>query len=294
MDAYFSLVEGQRIEQQKAQQQKAAISKVERVKRAHEASIKALQEEEAINYHKAMLIEANLTDVDNAILVVNSLLSQGIDWGALKQMVKEESKRGNPVASMIHQLKLDTNTITLLLTFGLDQLGEEEQTEAVTTVDVELGCNAYINAQSYYSNKKKVAFKADKTIQSGDKAIKGAERKAKEELKRVDTKSTILTIRKAHWFEKFVWFVSSENFLVVAGRDAQQNELLVKRHMDKGDIYLHADIHGAAAHIIKNHRKGEPVPPLTIAQAGLSCVCRSAAWDAKMVTSAYWVHPEQV
>ena len=38
----------------------------------------------------------------------------------------------------------------------------------------------------------------------------------------------------------------------------------------------------------------DPVPPLTLAQAGLACVCRSAAWDAKMVTSAYWVHPEQV
>ena len=34
-----------------------------------------------------------------------------------------------------------------------------------------------------------------------------------------------------HWFEKFIWFVSSENFLVLAGRDAQQNEMLVKRHM---------------------------------------------------------------
>eukprot|EP00291_Cryptomonas_curvata_P029551 CAMPEP_0172206696 /NCGR_PEP_ID=MMETSP1050-20130122/33373_1 /TAXON_ID=233186 /ORGANISM="Cryptomonas curvata, Strain CCAP979/52" /LENGTH=363 /DNA_ID=CAMNT_0012885831 /DNA_START=110 /DNA_END=1198 /DNA_ORIENTATION=+ len=72
MDAYFTVAEGQRIEQQKAQQQKAAISKVERVKRAHEASIQALQEEEARNYHKATLIEANLSDVDNAILVVNS------------------------------------------------------------------------------------------------------------------------------------------------------------------------------------------------------------------------------
>ena len=24
------------------------------------------------------------------------------------------------------------------------------------------------------------------------------------------------------------------------------------------------------------------------------CVCRSQAWDAKVVTSAWWVHPEQV
>ena len=32
------------------------------------------------------------------------------------------------------------------------------------------------------------------------------------------------------WFEKFLWFISSENYIVVAGRDAQQNEMLVKRY----------------------------------------------------------------
>lgn len=71
-------------------------------------------------------------------------------------------------------------------------------------------------------------------------------------MKNVEVKSSIQQVRKQHWFEKFIYFVSSENFLVLAGRDAQQNEMLVKRHMDKGDIYLHADIHGAATHIIKN------------------------------------------
>ena len=36
-------------------------------------------------------------------------------------------------------------------------------------------------------------------------------------------------LRKPHWFEKFNWFATSENHLVLSGRDAQQNELLVKR-----------------------------------------------------------------
>lgn len=38
-------------------------------------------------------------------------------------------------------------------------------------------------------------------------------------------------VRKPYWFERFHWFVSSENYLVLSGRDAQQNELLVKRYM---------------------------------------------------------------
>lgn len=36
-------------------------------------------------------------------------------------------------------------------------------------------------------------------------------------------------------FEKFLWFISSENYLVIAGRDQQQNELIVKRYLRPGE-----------------------------------------------------------
>jgi len=45
-------------------------------------------------------------------------------------------------------------------------------------------------------------------------------------------------MRKVHWFEKFNWFISSENYLVISGRDAQQNEMIVKRYMSKGDLWV--------------------------------------------------------
>ena len=35
-------------------------------------------------------------------------------------------------------------------------------------------------------------------------------------------------------FEKFYWFISSENYLVIGGRDQQQNELIVKRYLTDG------------------------------------------------------------
>jgi predicted ribosome quality control (RQC) complex YloA/Tae2 family protein len=38
-------------------------------------------------------------------------------------------------------------------------------------------------------------------------------------------------VRGAAWFERFAWFVSSENCLVLAARDAQQADLLLKRHL---------------------------------------------------------------
>lgn len=39
-------------------------------------------------------------------------------------------------------------------------------------------------------------------------------------------------------FEKFLWFISSENYLVIGGRDQQQNELVVKRHLEQGLLWL--------------------------------------------------------
>lgn len=73
--------------------------------------------------------------------------------------------------------------------------------------------------------KKKSAQKAQKTIDSAEYAIKAAEKKARKDLREVKVKNKIQYIRKTHWFEKFYWFISSDNYLVIGGRDMQQNEV---------------------------------------------------------------------
>ncbi len=45
--------------------------------------------------------------------------------------------------------------------------------------------------------------------------------------------------------------------LLLGGRDAQQNELIVKRYMKQGDVYVHADLHGASSVVIKNPTGGD-------------------------------------
>ncbi|NXF40356.1 NEMF factor, partial [Nyctibius bracteatus] len=127
-------------------------------------------------------------------------------------------------------------------------------------------------------------------------AFKSAEKKTKQTLREVQTVTTIQKARKVYWqvqFEKFLWFISSENYLIIAGRDQQQNELIVKRYLKPGDIYVHADLHGATSCVIKNP-SGEPIPPRTLTEAGTMALCYSAAWDARVVTSAWWVSHNQV
>ena len=60
-----------------------------------------------------------------------------------------------------------------------------------------------------------------------------------------------------------------------------------------GDLYVHADLHGASSVILKNPSGGE-VPPKTLNEAGTMAICYSAAWEAKVVTSAWWVYHNQV
>lgn len=62
--------------------------------------------------------------MDAAIDAVNSALAGGMDWPSLHKLIKDERRAGNPVAALIHQLDLERNTATLLLSNLLD--GEEE------------------------------------------------------------------------------------------------------------------------------------------------------------------------
>jgi hypothetical protein len=130
-------------------------------------------------------------------------------------------------------------------------------------------------------------------FECGSVALKSAEKKTKQHLKEMSKIATINKARKVYWFEKFFWFISSENILVIGGKDAQQNELLVKRYMKPNDVYVHADLHGASTVVVKNPTSG-PVPPKTLNEAGQFAVCFSAAWDSKVLTAAYWVTPDQV
>ncbi|XP_013398422.1 nuclear export mediator factor Nemf [Lingula anatina] len=301
VDEFYSKIESQKLDMKVLQKEKVVVKKLENVKKDHEKRLETLQKEQEQDIRKAELIEINLDLVDRAILVVQSAVANQIDWDEIKDLVKEAQLQGDPVAIAIKALKLDTNHITMLLSnpYAIPDSDEEEEDEESSEnlkplkVDIDLGLTAYANARKYYDMKRFAAHKEQKTIDASAKALKSAERKTKQTLKEVATLASINRTRKTAWFEKFLYFISSENYLVIGGRDQQQNELLVKRYLTAGDIYVHADLHGASSVVIKNPT-GEPVPPKTLNEAGTMAVCNSAAWDAKVVTSAWWVYHDQV
>ncbi|KAH8552205.1 hypothetical protein BGW37DRAFT_424420 [Umbelopsis sp. PMI_123] len=313
VDQFFSEIESQKIDMKARSQEENAAKKLEAAKREQMNRIQGLESLQLSNVHRAQLIENNLQMVDAAILIIRNAIATGMDWKELEDLVKDEQKRGNPIALMIDSLKLETNQISLRLSDPdydtseddtsdeEDEEEEEEEEDKVekdrkepSKVDVDIYLTAFANARKYYEQKRATAAKHEKTIAASEKAMKSAERKIKQELKESKITATVSKIRKPFWFEKFLWFISTENYLIIAGRDMQQNELLVKRYLSKDDVYVHADLHGAASVIIKNSNPGHEIPPTTLHQAGIMSVCQSKAWEAKIVTSAYWVLPDQV
>ncbi|OWM88012.1 hypothetical protein CDL15_Pgr016585 [Punica granatum] len=294
LDEFYSKIESQRVEQQQKAKEETANQKLNKIRMDQENRVHTLRKEVDHCVKMAELIEYNLEDVDAAIVAVRVALAKGMNWDDLARMVKEEKKAGNPVAGLIDKLHLERNCMTLLLSNNLDEMDDDEKTLPVDKVEVDLALSAHGNARRWYEMKKKQESKEEKTMTAHEKAFKAAERKTRLQLSQEKKVATISHMRKVHWFEKFNWFISSENYLIISGRDAQQNEMIVKRYMSKGDLYVHAELHGASSTVIKNHRPDQPVPPLTLNQAGCFTVCHSQAWDSKIVTSAWWVYPHQV
>jgi predicted ribosome quality control (RQC) complex YloA/Tae2 family protein len=100
-------------------------------------------------------------------------------------------------------------------------------------------------------------------------------------------------VKRKEWFEKFRWFVSSDGFLVVAGKDAVTNEVLIKKYTDSGDVVFHADIVGAPFVVIKREER-EPGEKC-LREAGEFAAAFSRGWREGFASvDVYWVKPEQL
>ena len=100
-------------------------------------------------------------------------------------------------------------------------------------------------------------------------------------------------VESKEWYEKFRWFISSDGFLVVAGKDAVSNEVLVKKYAGTGDAVFHADITGAPFVVVK--AEGKDPSEQALREAGEFAVAFSRAWREGFGSAdVYWVKPDQL
>ncbi len=151
------------------------------------------------------------------------------------------------------------------------------------------------NAAVYFEKAKKIR-----------KKIEGAEKALNENLKRMHeleikkerilvekSKETKSEKRRPEWYEKFRWFVSSEGFLVIGGRDATSNEIVVKKHTAPDDLVFHTDMAGSPFFVVKGNNR--QVGSKTKEEAADATCTFSKAWKLGLHTSSvFYVSPEQV
>jgi len=154
------------------------------------------------------------------------------------------------------------------------------------------------NAEKAYADNKKLKSKLAGAKKSVEKTLEQI-KKAEEKKKIQDEKTTATPVKKERtfWFERFRWFISSHGNLVVGGKDAKTNDLIVKKYLKEGDRYSHADVQGAPSIIIKTKDSmgnQTEINDKTLEEACIFAASFSKAWKQFAEAEAYWVLPEQV
>ncbi|AAB86367.1 conserved protein [Methanothermobacter thermautotrophicus str. Delta H] len=278
-DEFFSSIFREEIRRAHEEEWEREVDRFRKRLRIQRETLEKFKKTIEVSTRRGDLLYANYSLVEEVLATIRRAREK-YSWDEIKNIIADARKRGLPEASNITEIDRMGN-----ITIFLD--GEPVR------IDSKLGVPE--NAEVYYEKAKKAKRKIKGVMTAIEKTEKEIERIEK---KRDDALRNIMVPRrrvkrKLRWFEKFRWFVSSDGFLVIGGRDAGTNEMVVKKHMEPRDIYLHSDIHGAPSVVIKT--EGRDVPETTIQEAAVFAASFSSAWTRGFTSlDVYWVHPEQV
>jgi len=279
VDEYF---ERMRMEEAKLKALKDAEMVVEGLRKSikeTEAKIARLKEEEQFNLKVAETITKHATLIQSVIDEVNKLRVQGLKWRDLKEVV--EKRVFDPESPL--RLVKDVEPIDESVKVHLDGL----------EFKVSLTGSVLRSASKYYDEAKTIRGK----IRRGEEALKRLAKKLEEEKVKASEKVKAIPkprrARRKKWYEKYRWFFTSNGLLVIGGRDAVQNEVIVKKYLEDKDLFLHADIQGAPVVVVKT--AGKELPQTVIDEAAQFAAAYSRAWTLGLHSiDVYYVFGEQV
>ncbi|MGY5874553.1 MAG: ribosome rescue protein RqcH [Candidatus Thorarchaeota archaeon] len=224
------------------------------------------------------LIYAHFQTVTDVLETIMEARTGGLSWDEITRRIEDGKKTGNLSALIIERIVPSQAQIVVRLND--------------TDVKLDIRLSTQDNASLAYEQAKKSEAKAAGAKHQIGKTQAQVDKLA-ETVIEPEAQRRIVRVRKKRWYEKFRWFISSEGFLVIGGRDAKSNEHLAKRQMGANDVFLHASMHGAPYVLIKV--PDDPPSEQTIQEAAQFAVTFSRAWqDGLSNGDAFWVNPEQV
>lgn len=153
--------------------------------------------------------------------------------------------------------------------------------------EIDISKSVYENAEIYYERAKKVREKIE--------GLKSAIEKTKEEMRKAELKGEKIGFtvrRKRDWFEEYRWFITSDGFVAIGGRNAKMNAEIVSRRLEAKDLFFHTQTPGAPVVVLK---KGQEAPETSILETAEFAAIYSSLWkEGKHSGEVYYVKPEQV
>ncbi|MGB6681103.1 MAG: ribosome rescue protein RqcH [Candidatus Bathyarchaeia archaeon] len=255
---------------------------------------------------------------------------QDVELARLSRILEEQKKQKKSLeeAVKINKEIADTIYLNLHILSEITALIEKEKVKGTPLQDIENLTNKITTDNKQHISTKilpeearlnvgqiSIHIRHDKTPQQVAKKHYDASKKASQKLKglqesvnKIETKLRSVeeeTIEKKAiekipkrkrekvWYDKFHWFKSSDDFLIMSGKDASTNDLLIRKYLNKDDLVFHAEIQGAPFTIIRT--EGKTVTPQTIKEAAQATAARSKAWSLNLTAvNVYWVNADQV
>jgi predicted ribosome quality control (RQC) complex YloA/Tae2 family protein len=285
----------------------AEIEKKERIIAQQEGAIEEFEEQAQAERERAELLYANYDLVDEVLSTVRDAREADVPWDDIAAKFEEGAERGIEAAEAVVDvdgregtvtLELDDTRVTVDPRDGVEKNADRLYQEAKRVNEKREGALAAIED----TREELAAVKERRDDWEAEDAGETEDESDDEESREVDwlSRSSIPVRRDEGWYERFRWFHTSDGFLVVGGRNADQNEELVKKYTERGDLFFHAQAHGAPVTILKATGPSEAardvdIPDSSREEAAQFAVSYSSVWKAgQFAGDVYMVTPDQV
>ena len=285
------------------------IAKQKRIIEQQQQAIEGFDEQADAERARAEALYANYDLVDEILTTIQNARREGVGWDEIGETLQEGADQGIEAAAAVVDVDGSNGTVTVDLgetratidaTTGVEKNADELYQEAKRVEEKKEGAKAAIeNTREDLAEVKarREAWEAD-----DEEADDDGEADADEEFDGVDwtARQSVPIKRDEGWYERFRWFHTTDGFLVIGGRNADQNEELVKKYMSRGDKFFHAQAHGAPVTILKATGPSEAAkeidfPESTLQEAATFAVSHSSVWKAGQYSGdVYMVDPDQV
>ena len=288
----------------------AEIAKHRRIIEQQEGAIEEFEQQAAQERERAELLYANYDLVHEVLSTVREAREDDVAWDDIEATFAEGAERGIDAAEAVVGVDGGAGTVTVAIddaeieleaAVGVEKNADRLYTEAKRVEDKKAGAEAAIEdtREDLEAVKQRREEYRERQREGGDEESEDDEDGEDEAVDWL-SRASIPTRDPEDWYEQFRWVRTSDDFLVIGGRDADQNEALVKKYLDPGDRFFHTQAHGAPATILKATGPSEPskeveFPESTIEQAAQFAVTYSSVWkDGRYAGDVYAVDHDQV